>query len=359
MEISQLLTAYTRQGLAIAHHALAHGLDGLDVAGSTTRQLMSIGREFYGPCREKRLRARVVELAEDFSVDRLSVIVKYPNQLRKGAAMTPWELRVELAERTEGVDKLAAYAIQRVRELNATAGTRAPRSLVIAHQPDATGRRTALLKLPAEEMAAFERKLRSMIRGRGTLPEDIAMGDAAWTLLTTGTGVETRGLEPTVLIKAEDLIGCGDGWLQATDGTRLRAAEYMRTQLGRHGWALLYDANNQPVDLWRTQRLANEKQRQIIAADQGTCAWPGCNRNALYGQAHHVTAWEDGGNTNQANLMGLCGPHNAMNGRNGRGTMERGPQGETMWKPPDGGPPLDTTNQDFGRAWALRQLDNV
>ena len=348
MDIGHMLQLLAQHGLAVARYVHDNNADGLDMCHAKRQTLRAIARAFYGPCRERKLRQAVTEVASTYSVDRLEVLVKIPAQLSKNSPVTPWELRLELTEFKGDVDKLAAYAKRRVRELNATSGKTPPRSLVISHAPDATGRRTALFKLPEAEMARLERTLREMIRQRGRVPEDIAMGNALWAMLSSGSVVSSSVVEPTVLLKSTRMKSCGGGWLQSTDGTRQLASEYAAREIAKHGWVLLYDSANEPVDLWRTERIANAKQRKIIAVDQGTCAWPGCERSAMFGQAHHITAWEDGGQTNQSNLMGLCGPHNAMNGRNGRGKMSRGPNGESLWHPPDGGMPVDTTNPDFG-----------
>lgn len=362
MTVAEALSFLATRGLEVAHHVREDGAADLGLDPVEERLYKAIGESYFGPCSEKPTRALVVELAAEFSIARLAVIHQAAGQLNRKAPISRWDLRLELARLTAlSIEELRQHARARVRELNSVGGSRPPRSVVISRHPDATGRRTAVFKLPEDEMAALERRLRDMTRARGTVPEDIAMGNAMWALLTTGQAAAASALEPTVLVKAEDLVGAGEDWLQATDGTRVHAREYLNGQLGRFGWVLLYDGNAEPVNLYRIKRLANDKQRRIIAADQGQCAWPGCPRIALYGRAHHVKAWSEGGETNLNNLVGLCGQHNALNDddpnappRNGR--IERDEQGRPVLLPPDGGKPR--ANEGFhtrqsGRVWAL------
>ena len=134
-------------------------------------------------------------------------------------------------------------------------------------------------------MAQLEKKIRRMTAKRGTVPEDIAMGNAIWTLLK-GSAQTSRAQdktpEPTFLVKAEDLVGNGNGELVATDGTIIDTQSYLNSQLGRFGWAMIYDKNAQPVNLHRLKRFANDKQRTMLAIDQGECAWPGCRLSLIH-----------------------------------------------------------------------------
>lgn len=353
MNVREALLALSSQGLELARLALEGRLGDCGLDPSQLRSYKAVGIVLYGPCRQKKIRSAFLDVAADFSIARLIIIHKAAGQLSRRAPITRWELRLELGRLRElSLEELAQHAKARVRELNAASGTRPVRSLVISADADATGRRTAVLKLPETEMASLERKLRAM---KTSGPDDVAMGNAMWTLLTTGRGVAVKGLEPTVLLMAEDLEGRGGSMLQATDGTQIDATDYLENQLGQYGWVLLYDKLAQPVNLWRISRFANDKQRAIIAADQGQCAWPGCRRTAIYGQAHHIHDWKDGGYTNLDNLMGLCGPHNAMNGgKNGR--MARDHDGYPIWIPPDGGPPVRNRGYHTTRSGRARMI---
>lgn len=62
------------------------------------------------------------------------------------------------------------------------------------------------------------------------------------------------------------------------------------------------------LDLGRSRRLVSAKQfRALLLRDVG-CAVPGCGRRKHL-HAHHIRHWIDGGATNLANLIILCGAH--------------------------------------------------
>ncbi|TBN56369.1 HNH endonuclease [Glaciihabitans arcticus] len=48
-----------------------------------------------------------------------------------------------------------------------------------------------------------------------------------------------------------------------------------------------------PLDVGREQRLFTRKQRIALAARDGGCMWPGCDRPASWTEAHHIDHWKD------------------------------------------------------------------
>ena len=59
------------------------------------------------------------------------------------------------------------------------------------------------------------------------------------------------------------------------------------------------------LNVGRTQRHANRRQRRAIVAKQGgECAAPGCHNTHL--EIHHVTWWSRGGRTDLDDMIGLC-----------------------------------------------------
>jgi len=65
------------------------------------------------------------------------------------------------------------------------------------------------------------------------------------------------------------------------------------------------------LSVGRTQRIVPERTRLIIEERDGACRVPGCERSRCL-QVHHVTHWEDGGATDTANLVALCGRHHRL-----------------------------------------------
>jgi hypothetical protein len=56
-----------------------------------------------------------------------------------------------------------------------------------------------------------------------------------------------------------------------------------------------------------TRRTASPGQRRALAARDGGCSFPGCDRPPDWCETHHVVAWVDGGRTDLENLTLVCG----------------------------------------------------
>jgi len=65
------------------------------------------------------------------------------------------------------------------------------------------------------------------------------------------------------------------------------------------------------LSVGRTQRIVPERTRLVIEERDGACRVPGCERSRWL-EVHHVTHWEDGGPTDTANLVALCGRHHRL-----------------------------------------------
>ncbi|HVU93231.1 MAG TPA: DUF222 domain-containing protein, partial [Jatrophihabitans sp.] len=59
----------------------------------------------------------------------------------------------------------------------------------------------------------------------------------------------------------------------------------------------------------RERRLASVGQRLALAARDGGCSFPGCDRPPAWTEVHHVTEWITGGPTDLDNMTLLCGHH--------------------------------------------------
>lgn len=101
--------------------------------------------------------------------------------------------------------------------------------------------------------------------------------------------------------------------LTLTNGARITGAEWAAIKLHEIGFVTLLHPVEGPVNLYRTSRFPNMKQRLMAAAEHPLCAWPGCRQAASRSQIHHLTAWKHGGQTNAKNLTVLCAYHNGIN----------------------------------------------
>ncbi|MBX3092787.1 MAG: DUF222 domain-containing protein [Cryobacterium sp.] len=67
------------------------------------------------------------------------------------------------------------------------------------------------------------------------------------------------------------------------------------------------------IDLGREARLFTTHQKIALAARDGGCMFPGCDRPASWTEAHHIRHWSrDGGNTDLADGILLCRHHHML-----------------------------------------------
>jgi hypothetical protein len=72
---------------------------------------------------------------------------------------------------------------------------------------------------------------------------------------------------------------------------------------------LLVDPAGIPLDLGRDVRVYTPTQRRALAARDGGCRFPGCHRPPAHTDAHHLTPWAQGGQTDLTNGLLLCRHH--------------------------------------------------
>jgi hypothetical protein len=95
------------------------------------------------------------------------------------------------------------------------------------------------------------------------------------------------------------------------------------------------DDEGTPLNLGRTQRLANRAQRRAAHARDGGCVFPGCSAPASRVDLHHLWLWDHGGPTDLANLATLCRFHHGITHRHGW-SMHASADGWFWWQTPAG-----------------------
>ncbi|MBO3084489.1 HNH endonuclease signature motif containing protein [Cellulomonas fengjieae] len=133
------------------------------------------------------------------------------------------------------------------------------------------------------------------------------------------------------------------------DGTPVPTSEALRILCDCDVTRIVVDAESQPVDLGRTQRLYTGVQRRAIIARDGGCIWPGCGKPARWCEIHHIRWWDrDGGVTSLENAALLCSFHHheihrydlsieRVAGAVGRGARPGAPPGDRyVFRLPDG-----------------------
>lgn len=174
------------------------------------------------------------------------------------------------------------------------------------------------------------RRLLDLFRGDGAIP------------MSVRRPIVVVGLDQHVRILR------GDGnevILGLTDGTTITGAEYLAMQPELAEVALFHPSEG-AVNLYRAERYANGKQRDLARMTLTVCPWPDCRHGSDNCEIHHVQAWSQGGETNMANLAPLCHYHNQINHdvashANSRGGIKRR-DGVPVWVSPHGIPAVNT-----------------
>ncbi|MCJ0979081.1 HNH endonuclease [Rhodococcus sp. ARC_M12] len=165
--------------------------------------------------------------------------------------------------------------------------------------------------------------------------------------LASGTLGTHRGLPVTAIITMtlKDLeAGCG--YAKTATGSRVSIRDAIRMASHAHHYLTIFDDHGRALYLGRSKRIASADQRiMLIARDRG-CSFPSCTRPATWCQAHHVTDWVDGGNTDIDGLTFGCDMHHALVGTGPntwattKTTATHRYPGRTLWHPPTGMDPL-------------------
>lgn len=116
-----------------------------------------------------------------------------------------------------------------------------------------------------------------------------------------------------------------------------------------------FDANGQALDVGREQRLFNRRQRRALAARDGGCMAPGCDRPPSWTEAHHIEHWALGGKTDIADGILLCRHHHLLFHNHGW-SLHR--TGSTYWlTPPADVDSTRTPVQLFSKSTLRRAVD--
>lgn len=337
---------------------------GLDPA--RVREWATVHDVYFGPTKFTKQQRFALAAARGggLSLDQLVLIERYVGNVDDAAQR--WSLRRELL---------------RVRG-NFEALRRAAKNLVPAREPEPPRRQTRFTRSrrgmrsvtitdTERQLADFEYRLSLHIDP--DQPAAPQMNDAFWDIVehrersccmpggegegcdgtrSTGCagGVARAVPRPTLLIPIPDWVkilrGEGDEViLGLTDATTMTGAEFLAQFVANGDFELeaaVFHPQEGPVNLYRVERFANQKQRDLVRATMPVCPVPGCRHGADSCQIHHVTAWKHGGKTNLGNLAPLCQYHNRTNDddyhakasapTHGRGThggrqpRERGPR---------------------------------
>lgn len=138
--------------------------------------------------------------------------------------------------------------------------------------------------------------------------------DALVALVCNSTAGGGGGAEVQVLVSLETLLGTSQEPGTISGSNDLVTANAVRAlaedaRLRR----IVYDPlSKQVLEYGReTYRPPAALRDHVITRDQ-VCRYPGCSREASNADLDHVTPWEDGGKTNEKNLVSLCRRHHNL-----------------------------------------------
>ena len=283
------------------------------------RQWTKVHKVYYGPTKFTRKQANAITVAKSTkkSLDQLAYIesrlVGINNPHEK------WRLRLALLSVPGNYETLQRRAQDIVPEVD----TPAPEPTIRFGRSRKQSRPMNVMG-PEHDMAAIEYALRQKVTGDG--PAGPQMYEAFMTILglrPNAKDAPTQGIAPAVprpliLIPLEEhtkiISGVGDDIiLGLTDGTTMTGAEYLAQNFGDVLEVAVFHPQQGAVNLYDTQRFANQKQRDLARALSPTCPVPDCRHAADNCQVHHIKAWSKGGYTNMDNLAMLCRYHNRTN----------------------------------------------
>lgn len=119
----------------------------------------------------------------------------------------------------------------------------------------------------------------------------------------------SRSLVTVMAMVDLDVLRSGLGVATTTTGADLTAGEVRRLACEAGIVPAVMGGASMPLDLGRTRRLHNDKQRQAYAVLHDTCAIASCDRPFAWCEIHHPQPWAHGGRTDLTNGLPLCWHH--------------------------------------------------
>lgn len=144
-----------------------------------------------------------------------------------------------------------------------------------------------------------------------------------------------NGLPVTIIATATiEQLQARTGHCVTASGTLLPMTDLIRmASHAYHHLVIFREADERPLYLGRSKRIASADQRLVLHAKDRGCSAPGCDVPGYLCEVHHVDEWTNGGLTNIDRLTFACGPHHRLIKPGGWRTRKR-KDGKTEWLPP-------------------------
>ena len=307
------------------------------------REWAKVHKVYYGSTKFTRKQANAIKIARSTrkSMDQLVYIESRLSSIKDPAEK--WRLRLAL------LSVPGDYATLQRRSKNIVPEVDKPApEPTVGFGRSNKKRRPIIITALEEDAAVLEFAARQNL---GDGPAGPQMYEKLMAILglrpdegETPSGIAPAAPRPLVLIPLDEQIkimsGAGDDViLGLTDGTTMTGAEFLAQNFGDILEVAMFHPQEGPVNLYDTQRFANQKQRDLARATMPTCPVPDCRHAADNCEVHHIKAWSQGGMTNMNNLAMLCRYHNRTNDddptKPHRGRLEN-IRGAPMWRSPRG-----------------------
>lgn len=115
-----------------------------------------------------------------------------------------------------------------------------------------------------------------------------------------------------VHVKEAQAMVTDDGHVDLGNGVKVHPRTVQR--LGCEGivQAMLEGLDGRPLDLGRSSRTTNRKQRRALKAMYDHCEFPGCDVDVEYCEFHHLDWWSKGGRSDLHVFRPLCRRHHHL-----------------------------------------------
>lgn len=244
------------------------------------------------------------------------------HMLEEASRLDAVQLRAVGRRLLEVVDPAGAEA-EEARRLQAEADVADARTS-LSLWDDGTGTTNVWAKLPTSHGVMLRKALHAIAnpqladaipRTDRTQPQ--VMGQALCRLLESLDPDDlpsSGGLNAAVVVtmRLETLVG-GLGAATLDSGDRIAPGEARRMACAAGVIPAVLGSRGQLLDLGRRARLFSKPQRVAMAVQQGfTCAVERCDRPTAWADAHHLDGWAQGGRTDVADGVLLCGRHHTL-----------------------------------------------
>ncbi len=140
-----------------------------------------------------------------------------------------------------------------------------------------------------------------------------ALVDICRLALATGELPDNGGDRPQLVVTVPfEVLRSQAGAATLDDGATLTAGSARRLACDAAILPAVMGGDSQLLDLGRRRRLFTGPVRQALVLRDKGCAFPPCDRPARWTDGHHIQHWADGGPTELANGVLLCGYHHRL-----------------------------------------------